>query len=112
MSGAGGTAPYSWAATGLPAGLSMSTSGSISGTPTTAGTSNVNVTLTDSAGGSDGDVFSLLINPAATPVSSVMNSFCSAPPFITQDIKPNLLLMIDNSSSMYDLQYADKGTTS
>jgi type IV pilus assembly protein PilY1 len=113
MSGAGGTTPYSWSATGLPAGLSMSTSGLISGTPTTAGTSNVNVTLTDSAGGSDGpDVFPLLINPAATPVSAVMNSYCSAPPFITQDIKPNLLLMIDNSSSMYDLQYADKGTTS
>lgn len=112
MSGTGGTAPYFWSATGLPAGLSMSTSGVISGTPTTAGTSNVNVTLTDSAGGSNTKTLALTINPAAVAGASVMNSYCSAPPFITQDIKPNLLLMIDNSSSMYDLQYADKGTAS
>jgi hypothetical protein len=33
--GAGG--PYTFTATGLPAGLSISTGGTISGTPTTAG---------------------------------------------------------------------------
>ncbi|HCT75010.1 MAG TPA: peptidase S8, partial [Micromonosporaceae bacterium] len=49
-SATGGTAPYTWSATGLPAGLSISTSsGQITGTPTTAGTSNVTVTATDSS---------------------------------------------------------------
>ena len=50
LSASGGTAPYTWSATGLPAGLSISSStGTISGTATTAGTSNVTVTATDSA---------------------------------------------------------------
>ncbi|MEV4312551.1 S8 family serine peptidase [Actinocrispum sp. NPDC049592] len=49
LSGTGGTPPYTWSASGLPAGLSASSSGLISGTPTTAGVSNVTVTVTDSA---------------------------------------------------------------
>src|SRR5206468_6080179 len=39
MASNGGATPVTWTATGLPAGLSISASGAISGTPTTAGTS-------------------------------------------------------------------------
>jgi len=50
ITASGGTAPLHWAATNLPAGLSINANtGLISGTPTTAGTSNVTVTATDSA---------------------------------------------------------------
>lgn len=50
LSASGGTSPYSWTATGLPAGLSINAStGTISGTATTAGTSNVTVTAKDAA---------------------------------------------------------------
>ncbi len=46
----GGTTPYSWSATGLPPGLSINgTNGTISGTPTTAGSYSVTVTVTDSS---------------------------------------------------------------
>ncbi len=50
LSASGGTSPYTWSATGLPAGLSINAStGTISGTATTAGTSSVTVTAKDAA---------------------------------------------------------------
>ena len=51
LSASGGTAPYTWAVTSgnLPAGLTLSGSGVISGSPTTAGTFSFTVTVTDSA---------------------------------------------------------------
>jgi Putative Ig domain len=45
----GGTKPYIWSATGLAPGLTLSSSGDISGTPTTAGTFTEVITATDSA---------------------------------------------------------------
>jgi len=50
LSASGGAPPYQWTATGLPTGLSISTSGLISGTPTTRGTFTVTATATDSVG--------------------------------------------------------------
>ncbi|MCQ4084036.1 putative Ig domain-containing protein [Streptomyces sp. RB6PN25] len=55
-SASGQTLTYT--ATGLPAGLSISSSGLISGTPTTAGTSSVSVTAKDSTGASGSTSFS------------------------------------------------------
>ncbi len=52
LAAAGGSPPYTWALTAgsLPAGLSLASStGAISGTPTTAGTSSFTVQVTDSA---------------------------------------------------------------
>ena len=49
-------------ATGLPAGLSISSSGLISGTPTTAGTSSVTVTATDTTGAAGTAAFSWTVN--------------------------------------------------
>nr|WP_284694742.1 Ig domain-containing protein [Geomonas sp. Red32] len=50
LTATGGTSPYSWSVTTgtLPAGLNMS-SGVISGSPTTAGTSTFTVQVTDSS---------------------------------------------------------------
>jgi hypothetical protein len=51
LTSTGGTAPVTWSLTGgasLPAGLSLSTAGAITGTPTAAGTTNFTVQATDS----------------------------------------------------------------
>jgi alpha-tubulin suppressor-like RCC1 family protein len=51
VSAEGGLAPYTWSATGLPAGLSIDpSSGEITGTPTTSAGYTPDVTVTDSAG--------------------------------------------------------------
>lgn len=68
----GGRSAYSnFSATGLPAGLSMSSSGVISGTPTTATNATVTVTATDSSTGT---------GPYTTTAST---SLSIAPPTIT-----------------------------
>lgn len=46
----GGTEPYQFSATGLPMGLTMAASGTITGTPTQTGDFTVNVTVTDHNG--------------------------------------------------------------
>ncbi len=64
-SASGQTLTYS--ASGLPAGLSInSSSGLISGTPTTAGSSSVTVTLKDTTGASGSASFTWTVNSAGT----------------------------------------------
>jgi hypothetical protein len=67
-SASGQTLTYS--ATGLPAGLSISTSGLITGTPTTAATSSVTVTAKDTTGASGSATFSWTISAASSCSSS------------------------------------------
>ena len=68
ISATGGQTPYRWSASGLPAGLSISsTSGQISGTPTAAGTFGIAITVTDSALASFSDRFTLNINLPPAP---------------------------------------------
>ena len=70
--GAGGSGgPYTFTATGLPAGLSMSTSGTISGTPTVSGTFTYTVTITDSSGRTSTFTCSVSVNapPSASCVA-------------------------------------------
>jgi uncharacterized protein (TIGR03437 family) len=61
----GGTGALTWTAANLPAGLSLSTAGAISGTPTGTGTTaNVMVTVTDANTASTTKTYSLTVNPA------------------------------------------------
>jgi hypothetical protein len=67
----GGTAPYIWSATGLPAGISViSSSGVLSGTPTTAGDASVTIRLTDSSSTPQTTSVTLSLNVVAAASST------------------------------------------
>lgn len=74
--GAGGTGPYTYSVQSgsLPAGLSLNTStGAVTGTPTSAGTSSgIILRVTDSLGATaDSDPFSIVISAALTPWQTI-----------------------------------------
>ena len=82
----GGTAPYSWSATGLPDRLTMSSGGLLSGTPGSTGTFSVFVTVTDSTtpnANSATQNFSILISSNAvltiSTTSPVQNAVVASP---------------------------------
>jgi hypothetical protein len=79
LQASGGTAPYMWSvASGtLPAGLSLSSTGTIAGTPTAAGTSAVTAQVQDAAGNKATVSLSLVINSAAAVLA------ISSPPAAT-----------------------------
>jgi hypothetical protein len=62
LSASGGTSPYTWTATGLPTGLSISSGGLISGTPSAAGTFTVTATAKDSTGATGSTSFTWTIS--------------------------------------------------
>ncbi|NBF09677.1 putative Ig domain-containing protein [Pseudomonas sp. Fl4BN1] len=85
LSTSGGTAPYSYAVTSgaLPTGMSLNTSGLISGTPSASGTFNLTITATDANSATGSRAYSLLINglpPVAGAVSTTVAANSSANP--------------------------------
>jgi len=73
LSASGGTPPYTWSCTGLAPGLALDpASGTISGDPTTAGTYDVTVTVTDAVAATTSRQYQLQINPADQPPVGVL----------------------------------------
>jgi len=82
MTASGGTAPYTWSATGLPAGLSINSStGLISGTPTTVRTYSVTVTARDAANRTAATAFSWTVGQNLDGTYA-----CSVPSGYTYDL--------------------------
>jgi hypothetical protein len=78
----GGVTPYRWSITGLPSGLSLNTStGLISGTPISAGTYSVTVSVSDSSGVTQTATNALTLTVAAAtsaPLAIATSSLASA----------------------------------
>lgn len=68
----GGTGPYTWSAPSLPAGLTLSTDGILSGTPQSPITTAVEVTATDSLGADGYLNVSIVVSPVTPPVQAVL----------------------------------------
>ncbi|MGI5243957.1 ExeM/NucH family extracellular endonuclease [Dactylosporangium sp. CA-139066] len=88
LSAAGGTSPYTWSADGLPAGLSVSSGGVVSGTPSAAGTSSVTVTATDSTGATGSATFGWTVNAATTvvPIAAIQGTNTDTSPLDGQPV--------------------------
>lgn len=74
LTASGGTPPYTWSLSGtsvLPTGLALSLQGVISGTPTTAGTTNFTLQVTDSASQATGGALSITIEPLITSTATL-----------------------------------------
>jgi hypothetical protein len=69
LAATGGTPPYTWSASGLPSGLSISSAGVISGTPTASGSFSVTVQATDSAQATATKAYSVTVAAATVPLS-------------------------------------------
>ena len=69
LTATGGTTPYTWSRSSgtLPPGLTMTTAGVLSGTPTTAGTFTFTVQVIDSAGATDTQPLSLAVSAPGGP---------------------------------------------
>ena len=63
----GGTPPYTWTATGLPAGVTISSTGTLSGTPTAVGTTSITVNVADASGLTASETVSLTVGLPAAP---------------------------------------------
>ena len=73
VSASGGTTPYSWSVTvgALPAGVALnSTTGALSGTPTTTGTANFTVTATDGLAQKASKALSITVIPSVSVTST------------------------------------------
>ena len=79
LSATGGVPPYTWAASGLPAGITVSADGILSGTPTTTGLSQVSVTVKDAASSVLSATLSLSV-PTSVPSGCVDQSCAQLSP--------------------------------
>ena len=88
LAATGGTAPYAWTATGLPAGLAISADGVVSGTPAAAGTSSVTATATDSTGASGSATFGFEVAAPATvlTIAAIQGTDTGTSPYADQTV--------------------------
>lgn len=77
LSASGGTAPYAWSIIGgaVPSGITLSSSGVLSGSSTQSGSHTITVQVTDATGGSASQAYTLLIEaPPSEPVWSASST--------------------------------------
>ena len=108
ISTSGGTGTKSYSATGLPNGLSINSSGVISGTPTAAGNSTVAVTVTDTTGSKTTSNFTISV--AQVPLANAADPTVTATAGTLKSLSVTWTA-VSNASSYTLKLYASNGTT-
>jgi predicted extracellular nuclease len=111
LAASGGTPPYTWTATGLPAGLAISADGVISGTPTTAGTSSVTVTATDSASASGSASFDVQVTAPAVvlAIAAIQGTNTNTSPYLGQTVTTQGVVTADYRTGGFNGFYLETG---
>jgi hypothetical protein len=80
LAASGGTGAYTWSVSGLPANVSATAAGVISGTPSAPGPFTVSATVTDASGATASKAYSITVAPAplAVTTSSLTNATAGA----------------------------------
>jgi type IV pilus assembly protein PilY1 len=47
------------------------------------------------------------LGPGSRPVSAAMTDYCQVPPYVIQNVPPNIMMMVDISGSMFQFAYFD-----
>ncbi len=89
FSGYGGSGTYNWTASGLPPGLTLSSTGLLSGTPTSSGNFNFTANIADAAGGgSIGRGESITVSPFAITDTAVLPDATAGTAYSHQFVAP------------------------
>lgn len=100
---AAGASPLTWAATGLPPGLSLDpSSGTITGVPSAAGTYTVNVTVTDAFASSAQQTLTVVIAPAPSPSAPPVATVTSPPPVQGSSSPPAAAPLITDTAESHE----------
>lgn len=97
--------PATWVATFIPSTLLAKS---------TLYTATVSTAVTDEAGNHlvQNKVWTFTVTGTYATTNAQLNKYCNIPPFVTSGanvLKPNVLLVIDNSGSMYEFAYKTAG---
>jgi predicted extracellular nuclease len=111
LSASGGTAPYTWTATGLPPGLAISSDGIISGTPAAAGTSSVTVTATDSTGANGSATFTFQVTapPTVLSIAAIQGTDTDTSPYAGQTVTTEGVVTADYRTGGFNGFFLETG---
>lgn len=104
VSVSGGTAPFTFAYTGLPPGCTSSSSATLACTPTASGDFVIGVTVTDAASGSSSGTVALSVT--AGTGDPTIASFTASPTTVVVGGTSLLSVTVSGGSSPYTYQYA------
>jgi hypothetical protein len=90
LTATGGTPPYQWQSASLPPGLSLALNGTLSGTPTAAGTFQFTVYTVDSSGALASGSEQLVVGLPAAPSAAITGASASSPPSSQQFVTVSL----------------------